>query len=132
MDLNGATALVTGAAHRVGKAIALGLAGAGADIVLHSYSSGEAARPPPRRSEALGVKVALVSGDLGVDPAAILDGAGDLAPVQVLVNSAAVFPDDRLTDVTAQAWNRTLAINLTAPVFLTQAFAARLPATSRE
>lgn len=127
MDLNGVTALVTGAAHRVGKAIALGLAGAGADIVLHSHSSGEAAEETATEIRALGVEVALVSGDLGDDPGEVLDGAGKLAPVQILVNSAAVFLEDRLTDVTAEAWNRTLAINLTAPVLLTQAFAARLP-----
>jgi len=127
MELRGVTALVTGAAHRVGKAIALGLAGAGADVVLHFHSSASAAEATAAEVRSLGVSVALTSGDLAADPAAVLDGAGNLAPVQVLVNSAAVFPDDRIGDVSPEAWNRTLAINLTAPVFLTQAFARRLP-----
>ncbi len=127
MDLNGVTALVTGAAHRVGKAIALGLAGSGANIVLHSHSSGDAAEDTAAEIRALGVEVVLVTGDLGDDPGGVLDGAGKLAPVQVLVNSAAVFPEDNLADVSLEAWNETLAVNLGGPVFLTQAFAAKLP-----
>jgi NAD(P)-dependent dehydrogenase (short-subunit alcohol dehydrogenase family) len=73
--------------------------------------------------------VRLVSADLG-DPGAaagLIAGSGDLAPVRVLVNSAAGFPEDRLEDVDVEAWERTMAVNLRAPVFLTQAFAAALP-----
>ena len=127
MELRGVTALVTGAAHRVGKAIALGLAGSGADLVLHFHRSGGDADATAAEARSLGVRVALVSGDLGTDPAAVFDGVGDLAPVRVLVNSAAVFPPDNLTDVSADGWKDTLAVNLTAPVFLTQEFARRLP-----
>ncbi len=127
MELRGTTALITGGAHRVGKAIALGLAASGANVVLHFHRSGEAAEATAAEVRTHGVRVALVSGDLGDDPSAVLGGAGDLAPVRVLVNSAAVFGTDRLTDVSAEAWTATLAINLTAPVFLTQAFARALP-----
>ena len=128
MELRGVTALVTGAAHRVGKAIALGLAGSGADVVLHFHTSGDEAVATAAEIRALGVSAALVSGDLADDAAAVLDGAGDLAPVRVLVNSAAVFPSDRFAEVSVEGWQRTLAVNLTAPVFLTQEFARRLPA----
>ena len=71
----------------------------------------------------------LVGADLS-DPSAaeaIIAGAGELAPVRVLVNSAAMFPEDSLASVTAAGWQRTLDVNLTGPVFLTQAFAAALP-----
>lgn len=130
MELRGITALVTGAAHRVGRAIALGLAGAGADLVVHFHSSGDAAAATVADIAALGVRVRPVSGDLARDPTAILDADPDLAPLRLLVNSAAVFPSDRLEDVTADGWRATLAVNLTAPVLLTQAFAAGVPAAA--
>ena len=129
MELQGACALVTGGARRVGRAIALGLAGAGCDLVLHYGSAGAEAASTAAEAEALGAHVALVDADLadpGV-PERLLAAAGDLAPVRVLVNSAAVFPDDDLAGITAEQWDYTLAVNLRAPVLLTRAFAAALP-----
>jgi len=130
MELTDTTALVTGGAHRVGKAITLALARAGCDMVLHYHSSAGPAEETAAEVEALGRRVALVRADLGDASAAptVVAAAGDLAPVRVLVNSAAAFPDDRLVDVTPGAWQRTLDTNLTGPVFLTQAFARALPA----
>jgi glucose 1-dehydrogenase len=128
MELQGVAALVTGGAHRVGKAIVLALAEAGCDIVLHFNSSAGPAEETAAEVEALGRGVRLVSGDLS-DPAISADvvaGAGDLVP-QVLVNSAAMFPRDTLLAVDADAWDRTMAVNLRGPVFLTQAFARALP-----
>ncbi len=130
MELSGTTALVTGGAHRVGKGIALALAEAGCDLVLHYRSSAGPAAETAAEIERIGRRVVLVGADLA-DPSAaasIVAGAGELAPVRVLVNSAAVFADDSLTGVTADGWWRTLDVNLTGPVFLTQAFAAALPA----
>jgi NAD(P)-dependent dehydrogenase (short-subunit alcohol dehydrogenase family) len=127
MELRGATALVTGAAHRVGRAIALGLAGAGSNVVLHFHSSADAAAATAQEIRALGVEAATIGGDLGEDPAAVFAACGELAPVRILVNNAASFPDDRLADVSRAAWEQTVAVNLTAPVFLTQAFARALP-----
>lgn len=129
MDLSGITALVTGGGHRVGRGIALGLAEAGCDLVLHFNASSEAARETAAEAEAMGRRVVLVGADLS-DPgtaASILSDAGHLAPVQVLINSAAIFPEDSLTDLTPEGWQQTLAVTLTAPVFLAQAFAAALP-----
>ncbi len=130
MDLRGVTALVTGGAHRVGRAVVLGLADAGADVVLHYGGSAAAAEATAADAAARGARVNLISADLG-DPAAapaIIAGAGDLAPIRVLVNSAAGFADDRLTDIDPEGWDRTMAVNLRAPVFLTRAFAEALPA----
>jgi NAD(P)-dependent dehydrogenase (short-subunit alcohol dehydrogenase family) len=129
VELQGTCALVTGGARRVGGAIALGLAEAGCDLLLHYGSSYAEAAQTAAAAEARGVRVATVSADLADPDAArrVLAGAGDLAPVRVLVNSAAVFPDDDLAGVTPARWDRTLAVNLRAPVLLTQAFAAALP-----
>ncbi|WKZ82001.1 MAG: SDR family oxidoreductase [Acidimicrobiia bacterium] len=127
MELQGVTALVTGAGRRVGRAIALGLAGAGANLVVHYNRSADEAEEVAGEIRSLGVEATTVGGDLGGEAAAVMAGAGPLAPVRVLVNSAASFPDDTLMDVDRDGWDRTLAVNLTGPVFLTQAFAAALP-----
>jgi len=129
MELAGTTALITGGAHRVGGGIARGLAEAGCDLVLHYNSSVGPAEQTAAAAEAMGRRVTLVGADLA-DPASaplIVASAGDLAPIRVLVNSAAMFSEDSLSDVTPAGWQQTLAVNLAAPVFLTQAFAAALP-----
>lgn len=129
VDIHGTTALVTGGAHRVGRAIALALAEAGCHVVIHFNSSEEAAHATAADIGAMGRHVRVVGGDLS-DPAVVatlFEAAGDLAPVRVLVNSAAGFPKDSIHDVTPQQWDRTMAVNLRAPVFVTQAFAAALP-----
>lgn len=129
MELQGVAALVTGGAHRVGKAIVLALAEAGCDLVLHYNRSAEAAEATAAEVRALGSAVRLVGADLA-DPSRadeIIAGAADLAPVRVLVNSAAVFPADTVGDVDPVGWDQTMAVNLRAPVFLTQALARALP-----
>jgi glucose 1-dehydrogenase len=128
MEPRGTTALVTGGARRVGRAIALALAEAGADLVLHYNRSAEEAEQTAAEARRLGARVALVGVDLS-DPTVapqVIAGAGNLAPVRILVNSAAGFQEDQLVDVTPEQWERTLRLNLTSPVFLTQAFAAAL------
>lgn len=129
MELQGVAALVTGGAHRVGRAIVLGLAEAGCDIALHYHSSPDAAEQTASDVEALGRRVLLAGGDLSVDGVAadVVAAASELGPVRVLVNSAGVFPKDHLRDVTLEGWDRTIAVNLRSPIFLTQAFAEALP-----
>lgn len=129
MELPGTCALVTGGARRVGAAIALGLAEAGCDLVLHYGSSYAEAAQTAAAAEARGVRVTTVGADLADPDSArrVVEAAGELAPVRVLVNSAAVFPDDDLAGITPAGWDRTLAVNLRAPAFLIQAFAAALP-----
>ena len=113
----------------MGRALVLGLAGAGCDLVIH-YGLAEAeAAETAAEAARLGARVVTVAADLA-DPEAperVIAAAASLGPVQVLVNSAAVFPGDDLAGVTAAQWDHTLAVNLRAPVLLTQAFAAALP-----
>ena len=130
MELQGKTALVTGGAHRIGRALALALAQAGCDLILHYNRSAERAQVTAVEAEALGARVLLRQADLSR-----LDDAGPLfedlpdgfAPVQILVNSAAIFPKDTLPDLTIDGWSQTLRVNLRAPVLLTQAFYNALP-----
>lgn len=120
MDISGKTALVTGGAHRVGRGIVLGLAAAGADIVLHYHSSSDEAEVTAASARELGAGVELRQADLSnPDSRAELVAGG----IQILVNSAAGFSSDRLREVTPEQWHRSLNLNLEAPVFLTQAFA---------
>ena len=125
MEISGKRALITGAAQRVGKGVALALAEAGAELVLHYNRSADAAAATAAQAEALGVQVELRQADLS-DPESVDLILSD--PADILINSAAGFPEDTLLDVTPEAWIRTLTVNLSSVVFLTQAFAKRLPA----
>jgi glucose 1-dehydrogenase len=129
MDLEGRVAVVTGGAVRVGRAIALGLAAAGADVFIHFNSSAAAAADTAAEIEAIGTRSATGSADLA-DPhaaAAVITAAErTLGRPTILVNSASGFPEDTLQDVTPERLERTLQLTLAAPVFATQAFAAGL------
>lgn len=125
------TALVTGAGKRVGRAIALDLARAGYAVAVHvnrSLAEGEAVAAEIR---AAGGRAAVVVGDLAAmtDVQSIVPAAAKaLGPLDVLVNNASVFEMDRIDTATEASWDFHLDINLKAPFFLSQAFAAQLPA----
>jgi pteridine reductase len=128
LTLSGRVALVTGGAARLGRAIALGLAARGADLALHYHSSEAASSRTAEEIRALGRKCMLVSADLreANSPARILQAADAFyAKVDILINSAAVFERGTLEKTTPELWEKTLAINLRAPFFLSQAFAAQ-------
>ncbi len=122
------TALVTGAAKRIGRAIATTLARAGYDIAVHYGTSSEDAATVTAELRALGVRAAPVQADLGdVSQAGRLihDARDALGPIGVLVNNASVFADDRVATVTADSWRTHIDTNLLAPILLAQAFAAQ-------
>ena len=125
------TALITGAAKRVGRAIALELAEAGYDIAIHFRESQSDAAALARDIEGLGRRTTLIQADLEdeaavetIIPAAI----AALGPVSALINNASLFERDEALDVTRAGWDRQLAVNLRAPFVLTQQFARLLPA----
>ena len=126
MDLEGVTALVTGGARRVGRAITLGLASAGCNVVIHHGSSPDEAEETAAEARVLGVTANVIQADLASDPESVFAAAADLAPIRVLVNSAAVFPKDTLAAVSLEAWQEAIAVNALAPVMLTQDFAAQV------
>jgi len=130
MDLSGRVALVTGGAVRVGRAISLGLASAGADVFVHYGRSAGPAEQTAEQVRAFGVRAEIGSADLS-DPrsaAGLIDVASEaLGTVSLLVNSASGFAEDSIEDVGVAGWRRTHDLTLAAPVFLTQTLAARLP-----
>ena len=117
-------ALVTGAARRIGRTLALTAARAGYDVVVHHHSTD--AGDTVQAIQALGRQARAAQADLA-DPTACraLAGGGEL---RLLVNCASLFEDDRIATLTPEGWNAAMAANLTAPVLLSQAFAAALPA----
>ncbi|MBN1681307.1 MAG: SDR family oxidoreductase [Anaerolineae bacterium] len=128
MELTSRIALVTGAAHRVGKTIALALAHSGASVIVHYGRSADAARETAAEISALGVDAFPVQADLR-DPAqidalfqAVEDRFGHL---DILVNSAASFVKQPFDDIDLDSWKDVLQSNLSAP-FLCSQRAARL------
>ncbi|MDJ0923368.1 MAG: SDR family oxidoreductase [Acidimicrobiia bacterium] len=129
MDINNRAAIVTGGARRVGKAIALALAGAGARVFIHYNSSAGPAEETLDEIEAAGGTGAIGAVDLGNPELApqLIDMATDaVGEVSILVNSASGFATDSLDDVSIEGWRRSHDLTLVSPVFLTQAFAAAL------
>jgi pteridine reductase len=121
-------ALVTGGGVRVGRALTLGLAEAGYDVVVHYHGSEVGARETARGVEAAGRRAALVQGDLskGSDAEAVVASAADsFGRLDLLVNSAASFDQAHLMDVDEARWDRVMALNLKGP-FLTVRAAADL------
>ena len=123
-------ALVTGGWRRIGAAIARALAGAGWDLALHAHN--ETTFDPALRAEleALGPAVYPLAADLS-DSAAVTRLPGEAAVLAgraptLLVNCAALFREDTIMTLSASALDEHLAVNLAAPVLLTQAMAALL------
>lgn len=118
-------ALVTGAAHRLGKVFALTLARHGFDILLHYHQSFDAARQTQVELEALGSHVRLAQADL-TDPAQIQRLLSTLDSLNLLVNSAAFMPGGDVEALTLENWDTSLDLNLRAPFLLAQECAKRM------
>ena len=124
------TVLVTGAAKRLGRAIALDLARHGWSIALHYHSSEKEARATAADAETNGVKVALLKADLGRESemaALIGRAAAELGPLGGLVNSASLFENDDWYSVSRESWDKHMETNLRAPFVLAQSFARQVP-----
>jgi len=124
-------ALVTGAAKRLGRAMALYLAGRGYDVAVHYSGSAQDAEITVGEIESLGRTAVALQADLldldaleGLIPAAVKALNG---PLTVLVNNASIFEYDNIATATRNSWDRALGSNLRAPFVLTQGFAAQAP-----
>lgn len=123
--LSGKVILVTGAARRVGKIFALACARAGADVVIHHGHSEQDAEKVRDEITSLGRQAWIGSADLS-DPSqaqGLISQINESTPLHALVNSAAIFESLSLQSTSLEAWNKHMAINLTAPFLLSQAFA---------
>lgn len=127
--LTGKTVLITGAARRLGRAIALAAAKAGAGIAAHYHTSEKEAEQLRRELLAQGAECWLVRGDLGdeADVEALVERACAASgrSMGVLINNAAIFPSDSLATVSRSSFERCLAVNAWAPLELCRSFAGR-------
>jgi NAD(P)-dependent dehydrogenase (short-subunit alcohol dehydrogenase family) len=132
-SLNGKTILITGAARRLGRLFALACARAGADIVIHHGHSDADAESLHQEITEMGRKAWVIKADLTDSSQAreLIPQINESTPVHALVNSAAIFESLSLETTSIKDWERHIAVNLTAPFLLSQAFAKRAPAGAR-
>jgi NAD(P)-dependent dehydrogenase (short-subunit alcohol dehydrogenase family) len=125
-----ATALVTGGAKRIGRAIVEDLATHGFAVAIHCNRSRIEADALAAAINASGGRAAVVAADL-TDMDAVGDLVGQaqaaLGPLSLLVNNASLFEDDSVLDFDWRAWDRHFAVHVKAPALLAQNFARALP-----
>ncbi len=128
MSLNGKTILITGAARRIGKSMALAIARAGANVIIHHGHSPEEAAKTQWQIQTLGVEAHIIQADLN-DPNhidSIIPHALEFGPLFGLVNNASIFDSLSLATTNLEDWEKHMRINLTAPFLLSQDFCESL------
>jgi NAD(P)-dependent dehydrogenase (short-subunit alcohol dehydrogenase family) len=124
------TALITGAARRIGRALALDLAHNGYDIAVHCNASRDEADQVAALIREKGRKAVVVQGDLA-DPSIpeklIKDSKAALGALSVLINNASIFEPDEVGGISQDSWAAHQDTNLRAPIMLSQAFARQMP-----
>lgn len=126
MSLDNKSILITGAARRLGKAIAIAAAQQGANILLHYHTSKKEVEATAESIRSFGRKAWTLQADLS-DVSSVqqlYETALSLTPVSCLVNNASIFNNVGFSDTSLQDWDDHLRINLTAPFLLTQLFAS--------
>lgn len=123
--------LVTGAARRIGRAIALDLGRRGFPIAVHHHRSETEAEALAAEIRATGGTARTFAADLGDAQAVarlVPEAAAALGPIGTLINNASRFEHDTILNATLESWTLHLDVNLRAPFFLAQSFALALPA----
>ncbi|HKD48018.1 MAG TPA: SDR family oxidoreductase [Rhizomicrobium sp.] len=124
------TVLVTGAAKRLGRAIALELASAGWNVALHYSTSRKEAEEVANDIRAKGVACATFAADFAIEAetGTLTERANaELGPLTALINSASLFENDDWRSASRKSWDAHMEINLRAPFLLSQHFARQLP-----
>jgi NAD(P)-dependent dehydrogenase (short-subunit alcohol dehydrogenase family) len=122
--------LVTGAAKRLGRAIALDLGAHGWNVAIHYNSSEEDADSAAQAVRAFGAEAAILKCDLSKESetATLVERAArEIGPLTALINSASLFENDDWQTASRKTWDDHIEINLRAPLLLSQLFAKQLP-----
>src|SRR5262249_3767629 len=130
-DPTARAALVTGGAQRIGRAITTALARCGYAVAAHARPSRAAAAALPAEMAAGGGRAAVVEADLAEHDAVLRlapAAAAAVGPLTLLVNNVAEFEPDEIGRLDRARFDRHMAVNLRAPIFLAEAFAAQAPA----
>jgi NAD(P)-dependent dehydrogenase (short-subunit alcohol dehydrogenase family) len=134
MRLAGKVALVTGAQQGIGRAIALALAGEGADVGLNFLDDPGAAERLAGEIRGLGRKALTVKGDVAQarDVQALVAAVtGELGPPDILVNNAGVFPRSAFLELSEREWDHVLGVNLKGGFLCAQAAARAMVTAGR-
>lgn len=132
MDLQGKTVLVTGAALRIGREIALDCAGRGADVMVHYNRSRKPALKLKQALEALGSKASLIRADFSsphtgkVISRFLQDVDRQSNRIDCLINNASVFFATPFKQITERHWDELITVNLKVPFFLSQKIGMRM------
>ncbi len=129
MDFSGRVALITGGARGIGRATAIALAKAGADVVVNYVQNREAAAEVVKRAEALGRKALAVQANVGAPTQvdALFEAVDrEFGRLDILINNAGTGTVKPLEEVTPEFWDETLRVDLTGPFLCTKAAAARM------
>lgn len=129
MKLDGKIALITGAAHRLGKSIALALADQGCDLMIHFNKAQEAAAETAEQAQSVGIRAVIVQADLsqteGVQEVyRAIDSA--YGRIDLLANSAATLERRDILEVDEEDWRRAIGLNLKGAFFVLQEAARRM------
>lgn len=125
-QLSGHTALITGGAQRIGKAVTQALAQAGADVVIHYNQSAAAAESLANDIRGAGGQAWSVGGDLSDSssvPALFETAVAKAGPISILINNASIFPASRLTSFSPEQLQENINVNALAPLLLSRAMA---------
>ena len=127
------TVLITGAAHRIGRAVALGLIKDNWKVIIHYSNSGQAANELAQNINEKGGNVETLQANLAdaSETASLISRAVDIAgPLSALINNASVFERDEVTTLSDDSWDMHLNVNLKAPAILMRDFAKQAQARS--
>jgi NAD(P)-dependent dehydrogenase (short-subunit alcohol dehydrogenase family) len=129
MDLTGKTALITGGAKRVGRAITLELAKAGANVVINYNSSSQDAQTAAKEAEAYGVEAMIVQADVSEyeQVKAMMDAALDrFGVIDILVNNASMFKKTPFPTDDLEAWHKTTGILINGSFYCANLLAPKM------
>ena len=127
-SIHGRTALITGGAQRIGKALCIGLAQAGANVIVHFNNSREAAADVAAEIQSSGRKAWTLGANLADrnQCAAVLERANEMSgSIDILVNNASVFPENTIGEFTGEDLDFNVQDNAFAPLLLSRSFAAQ-------
>jgi len=127
------TILITGAARRIGRIFALACANAGTNVVIHHAHSDSDAETLRSEISGLNREAWIFKADLSDSSQAqnLIPLINKSTPIHYLINNAAIFESHTFDTTSLEAWNNHLAINLTAPFILSQAFAQQAEVGAR-
>jgi len=129
MELKGAVVLITGAAQRVGRAVALDLAAQGAHVAFSYYAEGEPWRDTAAAIERAGARCLAVPADVtrsGDRRALVQATLQSFGQIDILINNASIWLKQPALEIDEAAWDAEMALNAKAPFMMAQAVAPHM------